>query len=77
MGARKMEGRKIVLGSEHPDALISMWNLAHTWEAQDRKVDAIGLLQDCVDLFEEYLGPTRPNTIDAIVDLESLRQNIA
>ncbi|KAL3482707.1 hypothetical protein BJX62DRAFT_221294 [Aspergillus germanicus] len=34
-------------------------------------------LQDCVELFEERLGPTHPNTIDAIMDSKSWRQNIA
>lgn len=52
-----MDTRKTVLAAEHPDTLISMWNLAYTLKHQQRNVEAIALLKYCVQLQEQRFGP--------------------
>lgn len=65
-----MDTRKTVLGAEHPDTLISMWNLAYTLKHQQRNVEAITLLKSCVQLQERRFGPTHLYTTRALSDLE-------
>lgn len=60
-----METRKTMLGPEHPDTLTNMWNLAHSWNCQDRCSEVIALLELCVQLQEKHLGLTHPHTIQA------------
>ncbi|KAK0720519.1 hypothetical protein B0H67DRAFT_576503, partial [Lasiosphaeris hirsuta] len=58
-----MKMYKKVLGDEHPDTLTSMNNLAYTWKSQGRYEDALTLLQNCLHLQQQKLGPDHPNTI--------------
>lgn len=44
-----METSKKVPGSEHPDTLISMGNLAHTYKLEDRHDEALDLMRDVVN----------------------------
>ncbi|OCK81910.1 hypothetical protein K432DRAFT_403356 [Lepidopterella palustris CBS 459.81] len=57
-----METRKRMLGSEHPDTLISMNNLAFTFQAQGCKDEAILLIEQCVQMQKKVLGPQHPYT---------------
>ncbi|KAK1991096.1 hypothetical protein LX36DRAFT_555742, partial [Colletotrichum falcatum] len=51
-----------VLGDEHPDTLTSMNNLAYTWKSQERHVDAIGLMRNCLRIRQRSLGFHHPDT---------------
>jgi hypothetical protein len=65
-----METRKMVLGPEHPDMLMTMWSLLHTWKKQGRDTDALELLSNCVQLQRQKVGPSYPNTISAAANLK-------
>ncbi len=52
-----------MLGEKHPDTLISMNNLAFTWEAQGRNAEAINLMEQCVHLRGQILGVDHPSTV--------------
>jgi hypothetical protein len=52
-----------VLGDEHPFTLTSMNNLAFTWKSQGNFEDALTLLQNCLHLQQQILGPDHPDTI--------------
>ena len=73
LGVQVMETRKGVLGPEHPDTLMSMWNLSYALKELYRHVEAISdsLLQACVRLQDRLLSPTHPDTVDATADLEA------
>lgn len=58
-----METRKTKLGSDHPDTLTSMANLAFTWKSQDRHDDALDLMKSCAQIRHQVLGPMHPDTI--------------
>ena len=59
------EARKRVLGAEHPDTLFSMFSLAVSWEKQDRRTEAIALMENVVVLRTKILGANHPDTKDA------------
>jgi Tetratricopeptide repeat len=69
-----METSKTILGPEHPDTLMSMWNLSLTLEKLDRHVEALSLLQACVRLQDRLLGPAHPHTVAATADLEAMKK---
>ena len=73
LGVQVMETRKGVLGPEHPDTLMSMWNLSYALKELYRHVEAISdsLLQACVRLQDRLLSPTHLDTVDATADLEA------
>jgi hypothetical protein len=56
-----METRKTKLGADHPDTLISMGNLAHTYWSQDRRLKAVDLMRRCVRAQKEKLGSGHPD----------------
>lgn len=56
-----METRKRVPGEEHPSALTSMANLAHTWKSQGRSEEAISLMEECSKVQKQILGPYHLN----------------
>ncbi|KAF2732062.1 hypothetical protein EJ04DRAFT_441738 [Polyplosphaeria fusca] len=65
-----MKARGKLLGAEnHPDTLTSMNNLAFTWKGQNRDVEAIGLMQQCVQLRLRKLGAAHPYTISSLATL--------
>ena len=61
---------KTVLGPEHPNTLLSMWNLSHTLKRLGRNAEALSLLQACVQFQEQRLGPAHPDTVAATADLK-------
>ena len=56
-----METRKMSLGAEQPNMLTSMYSLAYTWKSQSRNTDAISLMENCVKLQDQVLGPEHPD----------------
>ncbi|KAF2726595.1 HET-domain-containing protein [Polyplosphaeria fusca] len=66
-----METRKRVLGDEHPDTLISMNNLAFTFQGQGLYNKAISLLEKCCQLQQRNLGPEHPYTISSVEALQA------
>jgi hypothetical protein len=61
-----METSKTKLGVDHPDTLTSMNNLAFTWKAQDRGLEALNLLRECVKLRRQKLGPNHPDFLNSL-----------
>ncbi|KAF2008325.1 hypothetical protein BU24DRAFT_360564, partial [Aaosphaeria arxii CBS 175.79] len=53
------------LGADHPDTLTSMANLAWTWKSLERSAEAIGLLQECVNLCSQTLRAGHPNLVSS------------
>jgi hypothetical protein len=51
-----------VLGAEHPSTLTSMNNLAFTWKEQGKRMEALGLIAQCVRLRFQVLGAEHPHT---------------
>ncbi|KAF2726793.1 hypothetical protein EJ04DRAFT_452655, partial [Polyplosphaeria fusca] len=68
-----METRKRVLGDEHPDALISMNNLAFTLKGQVIYDKAIPLLEKCCQLRLRVLRQEHPHTISSLEALQAWR----
>ena len=64
-----METRKRVLGEEHPDTLMSMDNLAFTYQSQGRWKEAEMLEVLVVETRKRVLGEEHP---DSIANLEFL-----
>jgi hypothetical protein len=64
-----------VLGEEHPDTLTSMNNLAFTIQEQGRKVEAIKLMADCVQLRNQVLGSEHPGALSSAAALASKMSN--
>jgi tetratricopeptide (TPR) repeat protein len=52
-----------VLGSEHPDTLISRNNLAAGYQALGRYQEAVQLLEETLRVQERVLGPEHPDTL--------------
>ncbi|KAJ3524973.1 hypothetical protein NM208_g11840 [Fusarium decemcellulare] len=85
-----METRKEVLGEEHPDTLYSMCALATKWillgkrSADDRHLypdvdvlgDALVLLQDCLPIQRQVLGPEHEDTRETCNLLEECQRVI-
>ncbi|KAN0082027.1 hypothetical protein V8E54_003325 [Elaphomyces granulatus] len=73
---RVMETSKTVLGPEHPNTLTSMNNLALTYQRQGRWTElrrhdeALSMLQACVQLRNQLLGPSHPDTVAATATLK-------
>ncbi|OHW98498.1 TPR domain protein [Colletotrichum incanum] len=65
-----------VLGDEHPHTLTSMANLAHTWNSQERRFDAIQLMRDCLRLRQRCLGVDHPDTRFSLLDLEKWEKDL-
>ena len=58
-----METRKTVLGPEHPDTLYVAF--ISYLQALHRNDEALSVLQSCVQLQNQRLGPTHPYTVAA------------
>ena len=72
-----MEARKTVLGPEHPDTLMTMWHLSHIFKELHRNDEALSVLQSCVQLQNQRLGPTHPYTVAATALVPVGRYQIA
>jgi len=66
-----METSLRVLGQEHPDTVICMNNLAHTWKLQGRDNEAFDLMSRCMQLAEKKFGVDHPNTVATAKTLEN------
>ena len=64
-----------VLGAEHPDTLISIANLANTYQNQGRWNEAEKLNVDVMDMSKRLLGPEHPHTLLCIANLAIIYQN--
>ncbi|KUJ10971.1 uncharacterized protein LY89DRAFT_253247 [Mollisia scopiformis] len=58
-----METRKTKLGVDHPDTLTSMNNLAFTWKGSGKEIEAVRLMEECVQLRKRILGVNYPDSI--------------
>jgi hypothetical protein len=60
-----METMKRVLGEEHPNTLTSMNNLAFTQKSLRRDIEALQLMERCVELRNRKLGADHPDTLSS------------
>jgi len=65
LDVQAMDTRKRVLGTEHPDTLTSMHNLALTRRRQGRGGEALNLMKECVQLQTRVLGVNHPDTLSS------------
>src|SRR6267378_7700476 len=66
----RIDTKKTALGPEHPDTLTSMWNLSLTLKDLRRHDEALSMLQACVQLRNQRLGPSHPHTVKATATLK-------
>ena len=59
----------MILGSDHPDTLMSMSNLAVLYDNQDKFNEAEPLYKECLSKCETILGSDHPNTLITIYGL--------
>jgi hypothetical protein len=64
-----METRKIVLGAEHPDTLMSMASLASTYWNQGRWNEAEKLDMQVMEARKIVLGAEHPDTLSSMANL--------
>ena len=67
-----MNGSKAKLGSNHPDTLTSMANLAVTYGDQGRLDAAHSLLFIAVETMQLVMGPKHPTVLHYIKHLNQL-----
>ena len=63
MNRQTLELSEKILGTKHPNTLISAWNLAYLLESQKRYQDASVLYQRASIGFQEVLGLSHPTTL--------------
>ena len=61
-----MDTRKRELGSEHPDTLSSMINLASTYWNQGRWKEAEELNMQVIEIKKRVLGEEHPDTLTSV-----------
>ncbi|KAF2820930.1 TPR-like protein [Ophiobolus disseminans] len=66
---RAIQGRKDVLGPEHPDTLMSMSNLASVLDSQGKYEEAEAMNRQTLALYQTVLGPEHPDTLTSISNL--------
>jgi Tetratricopeptide repeat len=64
-----METSQRVLGQEHPSTLTSMNNLPFTMKGQDRNMEAIELMAECVQLLNRVVGAEHPHALSSATTL--------
>ena len=69
---RSMNGRKTKLGSDHPDTLTSMANLALIYWNQGRLEEAHSLLSRAVQAMQMVMGTSHPTVLLYIEHLDKL-----
>jgi eukaryotic-like serine/threonine-protein kinase len=72
---RALNLRKENLGSEHPDTLAVMSNLANAYRAAGRFNDAVRLHEITLKLRQTALGPRHPDTLISMNNLASAYQS--
>jgi hypothetical protein len=70
-----MNARKAKLGSDHPDTLTSMANLASTYRNQGRWDEAEKLQVDVMNARKAKLGSDHPDTLTSMANLASTYWN--
>jgi serine/threonine protein kinase len=68
---RALDLRKAELGPDHPDTLLSMNNLAISYDKLGRYVEALGLREETLALQKGKLGPDHPDTLRSMHNLAS------
>lgn len=68
-----MELYKTKLGADHPNTLITMFNLASTQLSQGRITDGVKLMQQCAQARTRVLGAEHPRTIATLSELRRWR----
>ena len=66
---RALEGHERQLGSEHPETLFSVNNLAHLLHIKGDLVGAELLYRRALEGFERRLGPDNPKTLSSALNL--------
>ena len=66
---RAVEGRKAVLGENHPDTLGSMSNLAAAYIATGQHDLAVPLCERTIGIQRSRLGPDHPDTLTSMNNL--------
>jgi serine/threonine protein kinase/tetratricopeptide (TPR) repeat protein len=67
--AAAAESRKTKLGSDHPDTLVSMGNLAQGYQDAGRLDKGLPLLEETLQLMKAKLGPDHPDTLQSMNNL--------
>lgn len=57
-----LEMMKNILEPDHPNTLMTMQHLSHTWKDQGRVHEALGMLEDSYQSHIRVLGPEHPDT---------------
>ncbi|MBV9710840.1 MAG: tetratricopeptide repeat protein, partial [Ktedonobacteraceae bacterium] len=65
-----------IQGARHPDAAMSLHNLAGLYYAQGKYVEAEPLAKRALTVYEQILGPTHPDTITARNNYNALLQQL-
>ena len=74
MNRRALDGRKKVLGKEHPDTLTSISNLALVLQDQGKYEQAEQMNRQALDAYEKVLGKEHPETMRSVNNLASVLQ---
>jgi hypothetical protein len=64
-----LEIEKRGLGTDHPDTLTSINNLALTWKGQGRDKEALKLIEECITLRSRIIGTNYPYTLSSRIVL--------
>ena len=67
-----MNARKAKLGSDHPDTLMNMANLALTYWTQGRLDEAHSLLSSAAHTMQQVIGTHHPTVLHYIEQLNKL-----
>ena len=67
-----LETQSRVLGSEHPNTLMSMNNLADVYAAEGKYAQAEVLFNKNLEAKRRVLGPAHPNTLGALADAAAM-----
>ncbi|KAI0388202.1 hypothetical protein F5Y17DRAFT_453733 [Xylariaceae sp. FL0594] len=54
-----------------------MSSLAYTWKSYSRNVDAVQLMEDCIQNRRRVLGPDPPETLSSLSTLSNWRKKSA
>lgn len=65
-----------LLGTQHPDTALSLWNLAALYADQGRLTEAKPLLVQALEVFQQRLGNQHSDTVGAQNWLEGVRQRM-
>ncbi|KAH8814667.1 acyl transferase/acyl hydrolase/lysophospholipase [Flagelloscypha sp. PMI_526] len=74
---RDLEAKRRIFGSEHPDTLASMNNLAVTYSDLARHADALKLKEKVVELRRRILGSEHPHTLTSMGNLANTYSDLA